>query len=109
MRNYRFIELRCNPDGSYAVIAKTPDRRLVGIEAPPPPCLDPESRAELCDGQIPICEPYLPPSEIQTEQGIVAYGCKNYEECVNAWVKVETLRVPAKASQGGKRLGFGTL
>lgn len=58
MRNLRFLEIHCNPDGSYAGIAKTPDKRLIKLEAPPPPCLDQESRAELCDGQIAICEPY---------------------------------------------------
>ena len=108
MLDYRFLQIRRNADGSYSAIAKTPDRRPVRLEAPPPPCLDPESWAELCDGQIPICEPYLPPSETRTEQGIVACGCKNYEECANAWVEAETLRVPARTGQGGKRLGLGT-
>lgn len=106
MPNYRFVELRCNPDGSYAAIAKAPDRRLVRLEAPPPPCLDPESRAKLCDGQVPICEPYVLPSEKQAEEGVVACGCKSYDNCVNAWVEVEVLKEkPAKTGQRRACLG----
>lgn len=106
MPNYRFVELRCNADGSYAAIAKAPDKRLVKLQAPPPPCLVPESQAELCDGQIPICELYSPPSEKQAEEGVVACGCKSYEECVSAWVEVEVLKEkPAKTGQRRTCLG----
>lgn len=102
MPNYRFVELQNNLDGSCAATAKAPGGRLVRLEAPPPPCLDPEGWAELCDGRIPVCKPYLPPSEVQTEQGVVACGCKNYEECANAWVELETLRAPARTNRNSK-------
>lgn len=92
MPNYRFIELHCKPDGSYAAIAKAPDKKLVRLEAPPPPCRDPERLPELCDGQVPTCERYVAPSEKQAEEGVVPCGCKSYKECANAWVEVEVLK-----------------